>query len=178
MRSQKNIIPDRLLFAVLVIIYCVSFLNVGESSAETLYIKKSGTKLQASESARSKVVTKLNGGTPVQVIKKSKRFYLVSAPGGEKGWVFKFKLTSKAPAGSDGGGGLLDALGGEQKIAAKESSSGSSIRGLSPISEEHAKNKGIPEESIQAVKEMEQFKVNPRELDQFLSEGHLGEYAE
>ena len=113
------------------------------SFAETLYVKKSGTKLQALDSAKSKVIARLSQGTPVSVIKKAKRFYQVSAPRGEKGWIFKFKLTSRAPANSGGGGDILGALGGRQKIAARESSSGSSIRGLSPISEKHAKNKGI-----------------------------------
>jgi len=111
----------------------------------------------------------LSQGTPVKVIKKSKRFYQVSAPGGKKGWIFKFKLTAKAPANFGGdGSGLLGALGGRQKSAARESSSGSSIRGLSPMSEKHAKNKGISEEDIQSVKQMEKF----------LKEGQLGEYGQ
>lgn len=151
---------------------------VGDSIAETLYVKKSGTKLQAADSAKSKVIAKLSQGTLVSVIKKSKRFYQVSTSGAGKGWIFKFKLTSKAPAKSGGGSGVLGALGGRQKIAARESSSGSSIRGLSPISEKHAKNKGISEEEIQAVKQMETFRIHPQEMEKFLKEGRLGEYGQ
>jgi uncharacterized protein YgiM (DUF1202 family) len=150
----------------------------GDGFAETLYVKKSGTKLQAADSAKSEVIAKLGQGTPVSVIKKLKRFYQVSEPGGKKGWVFKFKLTSKAPANSGGGGGVLDALGGRQKIAARESSSGSSIRGLSPMSEKHAKNKGISEEDIQAVKQMETFHVDEEKMEEFLKAGRLGEYGQ
>ena len=73
---------------------------------------------------------------------------------------------------------MLGALGGRQKIAARESSSGSSIRGLSPISEKHAKNKGISEEEIQAVKQMETFRIHPQEMEKFLKEGRLGEYGQ
>jgi hypothetical protein len=62
-------------------------------------------------------------------------------------------------------------------MAAKESASGSSIRGLSPISEQHAKSKGISQESIDAVKQMEAFKVSAKELDEFMKTGKLGEYA-
>lgn len=163
----------------LVILLLAGLGSASDSFAETLYIKKSGTKLQAADSAKSEVIAKLDQGTSVRVIKKAKRFYQVSAPGGKKGWVFKFKLTAKVPANSSGGGsGILGALGGRQKIAARESSSGSSIRGLSPISEKHAKNKGISEEEIKSVKQMETFRVNPEAMEKFLKEGRLGEYGQ
>lgn len=149
----------------------------GEIAAQTLYVKKSGTKLQASDSAKSDVLATLSQGTPAKVIKKGRKFYNVSA-GGKKGWVFKFRLTAKAPAQSGGGGGVLGALGGRQKIAANEASSGSSIRGLSPMSERHAKNKGISDADIKAVKQMETFKVDSKALDKFLKEGKLGEYGQ
>ena len=62
-------------------------------------MKKSKTKLQAEAKARSKVLGKLNKGTPVNVLGKSGKFYKVSA-GNETGWIFRFKLTKKAPSGS------------------------------------------------------------------------------
>lgn len=160
---------------------CAVFLiaSVGLASgvfAETLYVKKSGTKLQAEGSAKSKVVKVLGKGMAVDVLEKSRRFYKVSA-GGSEGFVFKFKLTSKKPAKA-GGGGLLDILGGDQKIATRESTSSSSIRGLSPMSEEHAKKKGVSEKDIQAVKQMETLIVSAEEIEQFLSQRKLGEFSE
>lgn len=152
----------------------IGFVFAGPGFAETLYVKKSGTKLQAEASAKSGVVARLNRGTAVNVLKKAGRFYEVSA-GGKKGWVFKFKLTAKAPSS---GGGLFDSLGGDNTMAANEASSGSSIRGLSPVSEEHAKKKGISEADIQAVKDMENFRVSPQDVDQFLASRKLGEYGE
>ena len=145
--------------------------------SETLYVKKSGTKLQAEPSAKSKVIKKLDQGTPVEVKEKPGKFYKVAAAGSE-GYVFKFKLTSKKPAKKAAGGGLLDILGKNQQIAAKESSSSSSIRGLSPMSEDHAKKKGVSNESIRAVKQMEGFKVSADELETFLAKRKLGEYSE
>jgi len=146
-------------------------------AAETWYVKKSSTKLQAEASARSKVLSKLNKGTPVKVKKKSGKFFQVST--GEKtGWIFRFKLSKKAPAQGQGGGDVLSALGGNQKMATRESNSGSSIRGLSPISEQHARKKGATPKNIQDVKDMELFKVRPEELDRFLEEGKLGEYSQ
>lgn len=169
--KTMNLLPPLLIFLLLGLGF------VPEISAQTLYVKKSGTKLQASDSAKSDVLATLSQGTPAKVIKKGKKFYQVSAEG-KKGWIFKFKLSAKAPAKSGGDGGILGALGGRQKIAANEASSGSSIRGLSPISERHAKNKGISEKDIQAVKQMEAFRVDPKAMENFLKEGKLGEYGQ
>ena len=147
------------------------------AGAETWYVKKSATKLQAEASARSEVLSKLQKGTPVKVKKKSGKFFQVSS-NGKTGWIFRFKLTKKAPAGGQGDGDVLSALGGDQEMSARESASGSSIRGLSPIAEQHARKKGATDASIQAVKNMENFKVRPEELDRFLEEGKLGEYSQ
>ena len=99
------------------LIYSFIFLFVGfgfisQVAAETWYVKKSKTKLQAEAKARSKVLGKLNKGTPVDVLGKSGKFYKVSA-GSETGWIFRFKLTKKAPSGSSG---VLGVLGGQQKM--------------------------------------------------------------
>jgi uncharacterized protein YgiM (DUF1202 family) len=177
MNSKKHILKTWNFLPPVLIFLLVGLGFVTEVSAQTLYVKKSGTKLQASDSAKSDVIATLSQGTPAKVIKKGRKFYQVSA-GGKKGWIFKFKLSAKAPEKSGGDGGVLGALGGRQKIAANEASSGSSIRGLSPISERHAKSKGISDKDIQAVKEMEAFRVDPKAMEKFLKEGKLGEYGQ
>lgn len=147
----------------------------GSLLAETLYAKASRTKLQKAASARSSVIGLMRKGTAVQVIKKGKRYYMVSVSG-KKGWVFKFKLTSKRPSSSSGSG--LGGLIGGSRVADSGSSSGSSIRGLSPISEDYAKRKGISANDIAAVKHMERLTVGEKELDKFLAEGKLREFGE
>lgn len=145
--------------------------------AETMYVKRAGTKLQAAGSAQSSVLGLLNQGAAVNVLSKSGRFYKVSV-GGKTGWVFRFKLSARPPAGGGGGGGdFLGAVGGQQ-MAAREAGTGSSIRGLSPTSEKHAKSKGISETTIRSVKEMEAFRVTRGDLDKFLQQGKLGEYGQ
>jgi len=177
MTSKNNSLKTWRLLPPFLIFILLGFGFVTEVWAQTLYVKRSGTKLQASDSAKSKVLATLNRGTPAKVIKKGKKFYQVSA-GGQTGWIFKFKLTAKAPAKSGSDVGVLGALGGRQKIAANEASSGSSIRGLSPIAERRAKNKGISEKDIQAVKQMEAFHIDPKAMENFLKEGKLGEYGQ
>ncbi len=151
-----------------------SLVWVGGAAAETLYVKKSGTKLRQADSAKSATLKTLAKGTSVGVVQKKGKFYRVSA-GGDKGWIFKFKLTSTAPSS---GGGALEGLVGSQKVAASESASGSSIRGLSPVSEDHAKSKGIAQSDIDAVKKMESQTVGANDVEQFLAGRKLGEYAE
>ncbi|MFQ5673974.1 MAG: SH3 domain-containing protein [Nitrospinales bacterium] len=146
-------------------------------AAETLYVKTNGTKLRAEDSARSKVVTRLRIGTPVRVLKKTRRFYQVSLSGGRQGWIFKFKLTPKAPGAKKGGNRFAEVLGGRQKFSARESASGSSIRGLGPATRTYARNKGISPQSVQAVENMENYRVDLDDVDLFLQEGQLGAYA-
>jgi uncharacterized protein YgiM (DUF1202 family) len=158
----------------IILIGIAIFLIPHLASAETWYVKKSRTKLQAEASSKSKVVGKLRRGTAVEVTKKKGRFFQVSTDR-KSGWVFRFKLSKKAPS-SKSKGNVLGSLGGNGRTASRESDSGSSIRGLSPISEQHARKKGATRENIQAVKDMEDFEVRPEEMDQFLEEGKLGEY--
>lgn len=157
------------------LIILMSLAFPGNLIAETLYAKSSRTKLQKTASARSSVVGMLRKGAAVQVIKKGKRYYNVSI-GGKKGWVFKFKLTSRRPANTRGSG--LGGLMGNDRVASSGSSSGSSIRGLSQISEDYAKRKGITRRDVAAVKHMERLTVSEKELDQFLEQGKLREYGE
>ena len=51
------------------------------ATAETWYVKKSSTKLQAEASARSKILSRLKQGTRVEVKKKSGKFFQVSTVG-------------------------------------------------------------------------------------------------
>ena len=132
------------------------FLSPASARGATIYVKKAKTKMAEKQSARSRTVKILGKGTPVKVLKK-RRFFKVSA-GGKTGWIFKFRLTAKAPAGLSQDEDFLDTLGGEQRMAAKESASGSSIRGLSPTAEKHALKKGTSRESIDGVKQMNRYK--------------------
>lgn len=172
-QKKKCVIVSCLPFFLAVVLVCPASLF-----AETMYVKSSGTKVMKEESAQADVIQALDEGTAVEVSQKSSKFFKVTLPGGKEGWVFKFKLSSDAPAGGGGGDGMLESIGGKQKIAARESGSGSSIRGLSPVSEKHAQSKGISAKNIQSVKQMESFKVSREDLDKFLREGKLGEYAQ
>ena len=103
------------------LIYSFIFLFVGfgfisQVAAEIWYVKKSKTKLQAESKARYKVLGKLNKGTPVDILRKTGKFYKVFT-GSKTGWIFRFKLTKKAPSHISPDSDVLGALGGQQQVA-------------------------------------------------------------
>jgi hypothetical protein len=170
--------PLNLKIALAVAVFAVATALPASAHAETLYTKTDDTKVLASESSDAKVVKTLPQNTPVDVLQKSAKFFKVAIPGGGEGWIFKFKLGPAPADEGSSGGDLLGGLGGKQKFAANESASGASIRGLSPVAERHAQQKGISPGVVEAVKNMEQYRIDPKELDAFLREGRLGEYSQ
>ncbi|NIP99018.1 MAG: hypothetical protein GWM98_00130 [Nitrospinaceae bacterium] len=77
----------------------------------------------------------------------------------------------------EGGPDFLDLLGGKQpEMSVAESGSGSSIRGLSPLSQEYAERQDLSRQSVEAVQTMESFQLPENLLNRFLKEGRLGKY--
>ena len=84
------------------------FFGLPNANSETLYVKKSGTKVRVGATAESEILKRLNRGTPVEVLSRFGKFVEVTAPGIVKGWIFKFKLSPKPPKQE---GGFLDIFG-------------------------------------------------------------------
>ena len=74
-------------------------------------------------------------------------------------------------------GGLLGSLSGSD-INADAADSSRSIRGLSPEAKEYAKSTGTHQQSQDALDSVILRKVKEQEIDQFLKQGKIGEYAE
>ena len=73
-------------------------------------------------------------------------------------------------------GGLFAFVPGS-KIQADEADTARSIRGLSSETEEYARNSGTPAEYKRALDRVLAMSVSERELEMFLREGKIGEYA-
>ena len=143
--------------------------------AATLYAKQDGVKVTAEKSPTSDVVTTLTLGESVTILNKAGRLARVETTNGKTGWVFTFRLSSTKPKGKRGSG--LSGLTGRRKIAARESRTGGSIRGLKESTEQYAKDKKIKQKHRDAVDRMEAFSVTPDELMQFKKAGNVGEYS-
>ncbi len=148
----------------------------GLSQAETMYAKKNGVKVTSEKSPKSQVVGNLNTGDQVEIVKKDGRQYQVKLPNGKSGWVFKFKLSDTKPAGKSGGSSL-SGLTGKTTIAARESRSGGSIRGLKETTEQYAQGKNIDPSHRRSVDAMVAFGVSDSELAQFQQAGQIGDYS-
>ncbi len=175
--SKPQFLPS-LLKAIFILAIVLPNSIANKAFAETLYAKKSGVALKESASGSAKDIGTLGKGEAVEIVKKDGKYYQAKTGSGKTGWIFKFHLSASAPAQSEDGEGLLAVLGGRGDVSANESASSSSIRGLSPVSEKHAKDKGISEADIQAVKDMENLKITSTELKQFLAQRKLGPFSE
>ncbi len=171
LKNIKLVFPVAFFFASI-------FLSPFLLHAQTVYVKKHKTKITEAPSSKSKIIAVINTGIALKIIDKKGKFIYVKLPDGKKGWVFKFKVTNKKPVMEKKGDDMFALLGGEREITANEGATGGSIRGLNKISERYAKNEGIKQEHVQAVKNMENFRVPPKELELFMTEGRLGEYTE
>ena len=143
--------------------------------AETVYVNAKTAPLKSDKTASSSVIAELKRGDELSVIKKEGNWYQVRTKQGKTGWIYSFKITTKKP---EKGAGLLEELGrGTGTVTAKEASTSASIRGLSPTSERYAGRANIRAEHIAGVKKMETFRVSQEDVERFLKEGRLGEYA-
>lgn len=167
----------RTLLNVLFLLGLLFMVSAGTVLAETMYAKKDRVKVTTQKSPTSKVVATLNTGDAVEVVQKSGRQYQVKLSTGQTGWVFKFKLSDKKPAGRTRGGSGLSGLTGKSTIAAREARAGGSIRGLKETTEQYATNKRIDPAHKQSVDKMEQRVVSADELARFQREGGVGEFA-
>lgn len=148
----------------------------GIARAETLYVRAEGVTLRAAADASAADVAPVARGTELTVVSRDGSWIQVQAAG-KTGWVHKLKVSAEKP---DTGGSVLANLGagGSRNDYVKEAESGRAARGLSPMAEKYAQAKAISPESVAAVKRMEQVAISKKEIEGFLKEGKLGEYAE
>ena len=175
--KRPSIISSVLIFSVIITFsICVA--------AQTLYVTSKDATLKADSSSASATIVELKRGTELTVVAKDGRWYSVKTPTGEKGWIYRGKVSEEPPEIEDmedeegeGVGGLLGGLSGSD-INADAADSSRSIRGLSPEAKEYAKATGSPREIQNALDSVIERSITDKEIDRFLKEGKIGEYAE
>ena len=153
-------------------------------AAQTLYVTSEDATLKADSSSSSATIMELKRGTELTVVSKDGRWYSVTTPTNEKGWIYRGKVSEEPPEMEDmedeegeGVGGLLGGLS-DSDINADAADSSRSIRGLSPEAKEYADATGSPQEIRNALDEVIARSTTDKEIDRFLKEGKIGEYAE
>lgn len=150
-------------------------LFAGFAVAETVYVQATTAKLRSGKTSLDAVVAELKYGEALEVLRKEGGWLEVRTAANVRGWIFGNKTTSTKPAGGDN---LLAKLG--QSMRRKEASevtASAGARGLDKVSEEYAKRVGITQQDRDAVDRMTAYRLTEQEVDDFLKDGGLGEYA-
>ena len=153
------------------------------SIPEKLWISSSNAKLKTEKTASSDTVSALKVGTELSVIAFEGKWYNVKTTDGKTGWIYRGKVSEEKPLeeiedeNAGGLGGLLDNIS-DSNIQANASDTSRSIRGLSPEAEEYSNQTGKPKELREALDSVLELNVSDQEVEQFLKNGKIGEYAE
>ena len=143
--------------------------------AETLYIQAKTAQLRAGKTSLDSVVGNVRYGEAVEVLSRDGNWTEVKTAGGTKGWVFSSKLSQSKPSG---GNDTLARLGQNMRSGdASAVTASAGARGLDKASEGYADRAGISPRDRQAVDRMNAYQLADEEVEEFLKEGGLGEYA-
>ncbi len=174
---------NRLIIFLTMLLTFFIFTSTAITIPEKLWISSKGAKLKSEKSSSSETVANLKIGTKLTVISFEKRWYNVKTKDGKTGWIYRGKVSESKPDVSEnekdsgGLGGLLDNIAGSN-IQANASDTSRSIRGLSPEAEEYSNQTGKPKECRTALDSVLELKVHDNEIEKFLKNGRIGEYAE
>lgn len=168
---------NRIIVTIISFVAFVSIACLPVSAAEKIWVNATGAKLKAEKKASAETVAELPIGTELRVLSFEKPWYEVSTAKGEKGWVYRGKVSDTAPEKSKDGDDLIGDLA-ESRIKAGSIDDSRSVRGLSPEAQEYAKSTGTPQDCQNALDEVLSLRVAGKEIETFLQKGKIGEYAE
>lgn len=144
------------------------------AAAGKVWVTSTGAKVMAEAAATAKVVATPALGAELAVLATRDKWLQVSTPTGEKGWIYRGRVSETPPAGK--GGSLFGPLA-QSGIQANAADASRSIRGLSPEAEQYAQNAKTPGAYKKALDGVLALNVADADVDRFLREGKIGEYA-
>ena len=147
-------------------------------AAQSLWVASAGAKLKAEQKALSKTVEALPAGSEVTVLEDAGKWYRVSTAAGAEGWIYRGHVSETPPAEETTGSGGLFGSVAASGIESGAADTSRSVRGLSAETEQYANNAGSPQAARDALDQVTALQITPEELEQFLAQGRIGEYAE
>ncbi len=146
-----------------------------DASAETLYVQAKQAQLRAGKTSLDAVVGNVKFGDPLEVVGRDGNWVEVKTPTGARGWIFANKTTPSKPSGSNDS---LARLGQSMRGGdASATTASAGARGLDKASEGYANRAGVSARDREAVDRMTSYQIPDQEVEEFLREGGLGEYA-
>ena len=142
-----------------------------------MWVTSDKARLKSKPKASSTTFSTIPVGTEVSVLESKKRWYRVRTSSGEKGWMYRGKLSDTPPEKEAEESDNLFSSMQSSSISADEAQTSRSIRGLSKETEQYAQQRGTPEVYKKALDQVLAIRITDKEVDVFLKEGKIGEYA-
>jgi hypothetical protein len=167
----------RMFSALILAAAAICFLSAAPPDSRTLYVSSPGAVLKAEPAADAETVISLAVGDAVSVEKAEGSWYRVRTDADDTGWIYRGKLAEQSPETElpppDDLLGDLDDSG----ILLAAADTARSIRGRRDGDGESRPGADISPEDAEALNRILTFYVGPEELETFLREGRIGEYA-
>jgi len=146
-----------------------------DASAETVYVQAKNAQLRAGKTSLDAVVGNVKFGDALEVVGRDGGWMEVKTSAGAKGWIFANKTSPSKPSGTND---TLAKLGQRMRSGDASSTTASAgARGLDKASEGYADRAGISARDREAVDRMTAYQIPDQEVEEFMREGGLGEYA-
>lgn len=146
-----------------------------EVLAETVYVQAKTAQLRAGKTSLDAVVGNVKFGDALEVVGRDGSWMEVKTSTGARGWIFSNKTSPSKPSGTND---TLAKLGQSMRSGDASSTTASAgARGLDKASEGYANRTGISARDREAVDRMTAYQIPDQEVEEFMREGGLGEYA-
>ncbi|MGH7258438.1 MAG: SH3 domain-containing protein [Nitrospiraceae bacterium] len=143
--------------------------------AETVYVQAKTAQLRSGKTSLDSVVANVKYGEALDVMRRDGNWIEVKTVGGTNGWIFSNKTSSSKPSGNND---TLARLGQSMRGGdASATTASAGARGLDKASEGYANRAGISQRDRDAVDWMNAYQIPDQDVEEFLREGALGEYA-
>ena len=168
--------PSRLAAPLITLLLLSLYLLTVVALAETVFVQSKTAKLRSGKTSLDSVVADLKFGEPLEVLGKEGNWLAVQTARGAKGWIFAGKTTPTKPASSEDD--VLAKLGKSfRRTEAGDVTASAGARGLDKVSEGYANRVGITQQHRNAIDRMAGYRITDQEVEDFLKNGGLGEYA-
>lgn len=161
---------------VAVIVLWIGLFGWGAGAwAETVYVQARTAQLRTGKTSLDAVVGTVKFGDALDVVGRDGNWVEVKTAAGAKGWIFASKTSASKPSGTND---TLAKLGQSMRGGdASATTASAGARGLDKASEGYANRAGVSARDRDAVDRMTAYQIPDQEVEEFLREGGLGEYA-
>jgi|CXWL01.1.fsa_nt_gi uncharacterized protein YgiM (DUF1202 family) len=146
----------------------------GVALAEKLYVIVKSAKVRSGITSLDAITDTVHYGDAVESIGKENEWVRVETKSKAQGLIHVSKLSSSQPGADQSSYGIVTAI---VRSGASQPTVSAGARGLDKVAEGYADGSGISSENRAAVDKMTSYQIDDKQLEAFLKEGGLGDYA-